>query len=178
MAAAPQRRHAVDCKHFRRKGIMRNAHAVFRFALASLLVLLSVDAILYMGRFIKVNCSGWSEDIKASQLPKEVVSCVELYDDPPESVGVYVLHRDIDGDGIEELIVDSGTNGRGAANWHYTIWKRQLSGIYRNIGFFCADGYLFVPGWRIRGLPGILCNHGKVEWVPWRDGQYSCRGPI
>lgn len=154
------------------------ARTCLRTVIAALSVLLSVYAILYMGRFIKVNCCGWSEDIKASQLPKEVVSCVELMGDPPESIGVYVLHRDIDGDGIEELIVDSGTNARGAANWWYTIWKKQSSGVYRDIGFFCCDSYLFVPGWGIRGLPGILCNHGKVEWVPWRGGQYSCRGPI
>ena len=154
------------------------ARTCLRTVIAALSMLLSVYAILYMGCFIKVNCCGRSENIKASQLPREVISCVELYDDPPECVGVYVLHRDIDGDGTEELIVDSGTNARGAANWWYTIWKKQPSGIYRDIGFFCADSYLFVPGWRIRGLPGILCNHGDIEWVPWRNGQYSCRSPI
>lgn len=146
--------------------------------LTTLLILLSAYAILYIGRFVKVNHSGWSEKIKASELPKETLSGVELMDDPPESIEVFVVHRDIDGDGIAELIVDSGTNGRGAANWHYTIWKKQPSGIYRDIGFFCADGHLFIPGWRIFGNPGILCNHGRIEWVPWKNGRYSCQGPM
>ena len=152
--------------------------AGLRIAASLLLVLMSAYAILYMGRFIKVNYCGWGENIKSSQLPKEIISCVELYDDPPERVEVYVMHRDIDGDGTEELIVDSGTNARGAANMWYTIWKKHPSGIYYEIGFFCSDSFLFVPGWGIRGLPGILCNHGRIEWVPWRNGQYSCRGPI
>lgn len=147
-------------------------------ALTTLLIILSVCAVLYIGRFIKVNHSGWNETIKASELPKEVLSCVDLMGDPPESIEVFVLHRDIDSDGIAELIVDSGTNGRGAANWHYTIWKKQPSGIYRELGFFCADGYLFIPGLRIFGNPGILCNHGRIEWVPWKGGRYSCQGPM
>ena len=147
-------------------------------ALTTLLILLSVYVIIYIGRYVKVNCSGWSETIKASELPKEVLSCVDLMGDPPESIEVFVLHRDIDSDGIAELIVDSGTNGRGAANWHYTIWKKQPSGIYRELGFFCADGYLFIPGLRIFGNPGILSNHGRIEWVPWKAGGYACQGPM
>lgn len=168
----------IEMTAMRTAAMAMKVRAAHRIAITVLLMLPSVYAILYMGRFIKVNYCGRCEDIKASQLPKEVLSCVELYDDPPESVGVYVLHWDVDGDGTEELIVDSGTNARGAANMWYTIWKKQSSGIYREIGFFCADSYVFVPGWGIRGFPGILCNHGRIEWVPWRGGQYSCRGPI
>lgn len=147
-------------------------------ALTTLLILLSVYVILYIGRFVKVNHSGWYETVKVSELPKEVLSCVELMGDPPESIDVSALHRDIDGDGIAELIVESGPYVRGAANSWYAIWKKQPSGIYCELGIFCADGYLFIPGLRIFGNRGILCNHGRIEWVPWKDGQYSCRGPI
>lgn len=148
-------------------------------ALTTLLIILSVYAVLYIGRFIKVNHSGWSETIKASKLPKEILSCVELMGDPPESIEVSVIYRDIDGDGIAELIVDSGPFVRGSANTWYAIWKKQQPfGGYRDLGIFCADGYLFIPGLRIFGNPGILCNHGRIEWVPWKDGRYSCQGPM
>lgn len=147
-------------------------------ALTTLLVLLSVYVILYIGRFVKVNHSGWIKTVKVSELPKEVLSCVELMGDPPESIEVLAIHRDIDGDGIAELIVDLGPYVRGAANWSYAIWQKQPSGIYRELGIICADFYLFIPGLRIYGNPGILCDHGRFEWVPWKDGKYDCRGPI
>ena len=141
-------------------------------------VILLLYAALYLARFIKLNYGGVIEIVRVSDLPEEVRPCVELYDETPESVEVYVEHVDIDGDGVEELIVDAGPNVRGAANWWYTIWKRQADGMYRDIGIFCSDWHFFMPRWAIIGYPGILCDHGKLEWVPWENGCYSCVGPI
>lgn len=154
--------------------------AYLGIALRTLLILLSVYVILYIVRFVKANHRAWRETrfVKVSELPEEVRSCVELMGDPPESIEVLAMHLDIDGDGIDELIVDLGPHVRGAANWSYAIWKKQPSGIYHELGIFCADFYFFIPGLRIFGNPGILCNHGRFEWVPWKDGKYDCRGPV
>lgn len=154
--------------------------AYLGIALRTLLILLSVYVILYTIRFFKANHRRWRETrfVKVSELPEEVRSCVELMGDPPESVEVIAMHQDIDGDGIAELIVDFGPYVRGAANFWYAIWKKQPSGIYHELGSFCADFYLFIPSLRIYGNPGILCDHGTIEWVPWKDGKYDCRGPV
>ena len=152
--------------------------AYLGIALRTLLILLSVYVILYIVRFVKANHGGWCETVKVSELPMEVRSCVVLMGDPPESIEVLAVHRDIDGDGIAELIVDLGPHVRGAANWSYAIWQKQPSGIYRELGIICADFYFFIPGLRIFGNPGILCNHGRFEWVPWKNGQYDCIGPV
>ena len=142
-----------------------------------LLVPVFAYSALYAIRFIKVNCAWSSKHVKASELPKECLSELELLGDPPEEVGVWVTRRDLDGDGVDELVADAGDNGRGAANSWYTIWKKQPSGKYACIGSYFCDWCLFVPCWLIYGAPGIFCveSTGAREWVPWKDGRYSCK---
>lgn len=139
------------------------------------LLLATIYSAFYVSRILQVNYVRDRKYVKASELPMECLAGLELYGEPPENVGVWVVRKDIDSDGADELITDAGDYGRGAANSWYEIWKMQPSGMYANIGSFFCDWSLFVPGWLIFGNPGILCfeSVGGCEWIPWKNGRYS-----
>ena len=83
----------------------------------------------------------------------------------------------MDGDGEVELIVDSGTLGRGAANAEWAFWKKCSSGECKCLGTFYCDDYLVVPPWTIYGMPSIWCSYDDyIERVPWKNGRYKGKG--
>lgn len=138
-------------------------------------ILLVAYCVGYSWKFLRVNRQHSFEHVKASELPKECLVSVELYNEPPENVDVIVVRQDIDCDGVYELLVDSGEYARGAANFWYGIWKKQPSGEYVQIGSLFADEYWVIPPWTIFGHSDILCieSTGERTWVRWEGDCYS-----
>lgn len=144
----------------------------------ALAALAAAYVLLYACRFVQVNREVDRAYLMASELPEECRAGVELYGDPPETVGAWVTREDIDGDGEAEWIVDAGDYGRGAGNSWYNIWKQRADGTFADIGGFYCDEHWAVPKPWIFGHPGILCveSRGFTEWVDWKNGRYAGRG--
>lgn len=137
-------------------------------------ILLAVYCGCYFLQFRRMNHEYGFKHVRASEIPKECLSLVELYDEPPENVDVIVLWQDIDGDGVRELIVDAGEYARGAANFNYEIWKEPPSGKHEWLGSLFADQYWVFPPWTIIGHPSILCieSNGDYKWARWDSESY------
>ena len=142
--------------------------------------LLSVVVIyltLYILQLCKINAVHGYVYKKASDLPSPCTRYVATYGlplDDPDVGGVWVVYCDVDSDGEDELIVDDGDLGRGAANALWAIWKKLPTNEYKCLGMFFCDEYNFIPPWTIYGMPYIWCRRNHLnEWVPWRNGCYN-----
>ncbi len=136
-----------------------------------------IYCVLYAIRFLMVNRAvAEGGVVMLTSLPGEFHQYVLYYNDEEilKDTNVLVQYFDIDGDGTTEVIMDSGSNERGASHSWYVVLEHQKDGTYRKIGAFYCDEWFFLPRFTIRGKPDILVNwYGGWTIVRWEGTHYS-----